>query len=97
MLTSPRPQSPIATLLQLGVIVGCSVMGFRATSLGVPVAGGAAVLVIAHIIARYFTLVGVWMRDGWRILLLMLYLFLGNAAIAAAIYGVGFLVGIPFR
>lgn len=87
------PLGLLGNLLQIVAVVLSTTLGYTGKPVMVAVLAGSLVFVIGYVFVRLPQLVGIYQREGAKIIpRLFLNLLLINGALAAALYGTGWVV-----
>ena len=78
MNTSSSPISGIGSLLQVVAVVTCVTVGVKELPFVISIAVGAAIFEVGYICVRLPQIIGVWQRDGLKIVQLFLLQFIAH-------------------
>lgn len=84
-----HPLGPIGSLFQLAATVVSVALGFLGNHVLISIFIGGALFTIGYIFVRLPQMLGLYRRDGPKVLLAFVYLIIGNSVLSAILYGIG--------
>lgn len=84
-----HPLAPLGNLFQVIALIVSVALGLMSKPALISIFAGSLAFTIGYIFVRFPQMLGMYRTDGLRILLLFIYLLLGNSLLAAILYGIG--------